>query len=253
MDKEYEKKYHESEEKNWWFVARRDAVVRLLDRTDKEKKILDIGCAGGALISDLTNLGFKNVYGLDFSETAVELCHEKDLKNVFVMDAQAPSFEDNSFDIIVASDSLEHLENDAKALLEWKRILKKNGRLIVFVPAYTFLWSEHDEINHHFRRYSKRGLQRKLESAGFEIEALSFWNFYLFFPTALLRIFLNLFRKKNPGSPQQGQIIKFKPVINAILIAFFKIENRIFRSVGLPVGVSVYASARKTEGAVAGP
>ena len=161
------------------------------------------------------------------------------------MDAQAPSFENETFDVIIASDCLEHLENDKIALEEWKRILKKNGLLIVFVPAYNFLWSEHDEVNHHFRRYSKKNLEKKLKNAGFMIEKLSFWNFCLFFPTACVRIILNSLNKKHGSKKQNDQIVKFNPIMNRFLIALLKLENNIFRNTGLPIGVSVYASATK--------
>ena len=245
MDKEYEKKYHEVEEKNWWFVSRRDAVVKLLSQTPRHQKILDIGCAGGALVKDLTDKGFTSVYGLDFSAAAIERCKEKGLKNVVVGDAHATPFEAEAFDMLIASDSLEHLERDETALLEWKRILKKNGRLIIFVPAYNFLWSEHDVANHHFRRYSKAELRKKVLAAGFHIERISFWNFFLFLPTALVRILSKPFGNKKSASAPKDQVIKFNPMINDLLCGAFKMENIFFKAVGLPVGVSVYASTIK--------
>jgi SAM-dependent methyltransferase len=242
MDKGYEKKYHEVEEKNWWFVSRRDAIVRLLETTPRDKKILDIGCAGGVLVKDLTDKGFTSVHGLDFSPEAVEQCKEKGLKHVVVGDAHATPFGTEEFDLLIASDSLEHLEHDEKALLEWKRILKKNGRLIIFVPAYNFLWSEHDEVNHHFRRYSKADLRRKLLASGFQIERISFWNFFLFFPTALVRIVSGMFRKRNTGATTD-HVVKLNPAINRVFCTLFRIENIFFKIAGLPVGVSVFASA----------
>ena len=100
MDKDYEIKYHAEEEKNWWFVSRRNVILKLLKRTDKSAKILDIGCGGGPLLLDLKAAGFTNVYGLDFSEEAVAKCVERGLSNVYVMDGHSPKFEPESFDII---------------------------------------------------------------------------------------------------------------------------------------------------------
>jgi ubiquinone/menaquinone biosynthesis C-methylase UbiE len=245
MDKGYEKKYHEVEEQNWWFLSRRDAIVKILQSTGKDKKILDIGCAGGALIKDLTDKGFTVVHGLDFSNDAVNHCKAKGLENVFVMDAHSTSFDDETFDFLIASDSLEHLEHDETALLEWKRILKGNGKLIVFVPAYNFLWSDHDWVNQHFRRYSRKDLRKKITVAGFYIEKISFWNFSLFFPTAFLRIAQSLFINKNSTASKKDQIVKFNPFINQLLFSLLKFENNIFRIIGLPIGVSIYALARK--------
>ena len=102
MDKDYEIKYHAEEEKNWWFVSRRNVILKLLKRTDKSAKILDIGCGGGPLLLDLKAAGFTNVYGLDFSEEAVAKCVERGLSNVYVMDGHSPKFEPESFDIIIA-------------------------------------------------------------------------------------------------------------------------------------------------------
>ena len=187
MDKEYEIKYHSEEENNWWFVARRNAILKLLGKVDKSAKILDIGCAGGPLLLDLKAAGFKNAYGLDFSENAVSKCKERGLENVFVMDGHDPKFDTESFDIIISSDSLEHLENDMKALKNWHTILKPNGTLFIFVPAFMYLWSEHDEINHHYRRYTSDNLKKKVESVGFKVEKESYWNFCMFFPTAIYK------------------------------------------------------------------
>jgi ubiquinone/menaquinone biosynthesis C-methylase UbiE len=244
MDKEYELKYHLSEEKNWWFVARRNAIINMLKHKNKSIKILDIGCAGGPLIKDLAHAGFTNVSGIDFSPEAIELCKKRNLENVFVMDAHATSFEDNSFDLIIASDCLEHLEDDQRALKDWHRILKKEGEAIIFVPAFNFLWSSHDVVNQHFRRYTKKSLNEKLIQASFTVEKNSYWNFTLFFPTALIRILQNKIKAKNKESGE-GQIVALNPFLNSFLINLLKIENLFFTKTGLPLGVSVSSTAKK--------
>src|SRR5207253_9325776 len=126
-------------------------------------KILDIGCAGGPLLLDLKNAGFYNLYGVDVSEKAAEVCKQRGLENVYVMDGHNPEFEENSFDVIIASDSLEHLQDDMLALKNWNRLLKPGGELYVFVPAFMYLWSKHDVVNQHFRRYTAVELKRKME------------------------------------------------------------------------------------------
>ena len=175
MDKAYEEKYHQIEEWNWWFIARRKAILSLLKNTDKKSKILDIGCAGGPLLNDLKNQGFENASGADFSAEAVAKCKQRGLQ-AYQMDAHNLQFEPNNFDLLIASDSLEHLEFDEKALKNWYNILKPGGRILVFVPAYMFLWSEHDTVNHHFRRYTKTELTKKMQQAGFTVKRSCYWN-----------------------------------------------------------------------------
>lgn len=245
MDKEYEEKYHQIEEWNWWFIARRKSILSLLKNTDKKTKILDIGCAGGPLLNDLKNQGFENASGADFSAEAVAKCKQRGLQ-AYQMDAHNLQFEPNSFDLLIASDSLEHLEFDEKALKNWYSILKPGGKILVFVPAYMFLWSEHDAVNHHFRRYTKTELKTKLQQAGFKVEHNGYWNFMMFFPTSVFRILQQIKNKISPSKKPKDQLESFNPLINKVLINWLNIENGIFKTMPFPCGVSVFAKATKT-------
>ena len=245
MDKSFEVKYFELEEKSWWCQARRDMIIRLIKslRTDNNSRILEIGCSGGTLTKLLQQAGFKNVYGIDNSKTAIELCRRKRLKNVFVMDGEKTRFKNNEFDLVIASDILEHIKKDNSALKEWRRILKPNGTLLVFVPAFKFLWSEHDYHNRHYRRYTKKKLIEVLESADFNIERASYWNFTLFFPAGMVRAFQNIFLRKKAQS--FSKLYEINPVINSAIVRLLKLENQFLRIINFPAGVSVFAIARK--------
>jgi SAM-dependent methyltransferase len=247
MDKEYEEKYHQIEEWNWWFIARRKTVLSLLKGVDKKARILDIGCAGGPLLNELKNLGFENASGADFSEEAVAKCKQRGLQ-AYQMDAQDLKFESNSFDVLIASDSLEHLEFDEKALKNWFSILKPGGKLMVFVPAYMFLWSEHDTVNHHFRRYTKTNLKRKMQEAGFKVERSGYWNFAMFFPTSIFRVLQQIKNKISPSKKPKDQLESFNPFINKVLISWLNVENGVFKSMPFPCGVSAFAEATKISG-----
>ncbi|MHB8262021.1 MAG: class I SAM-dependent methyltransferase [Bacteroidia bacterium] len=244
MDKEYEEKYHQIEEWNWWFIARRRTILNSLKNKDKKATILDIGCAGGPLLNELKNQGFENVKGADFSEEAVAKCKQRGLQ-AYQMDAHNLQFEPNSFDVLVASDSLEHLEFDEKALKNWFSILKPGGKLMIFVPAYMFLWSEHDTVNHHFRRYTRTELIHKLHRAGFKVKRSGYWNFAMLFPTSVFRILQKTKNLISPTKKPKDQLESFNPFINKILISWLNIENRIFKSLPFPCGVSVFAEATK--------
>ncbi|GHE60246.1 MAG: class I SAM-dependent methyltransferase [Bacteroidota bacterium] len=243
MQKAYEEKYHDIETDHFWFKARREFILKLFKETDRNSSILDIGCSSGILLKELALNGFNpdHLYGLDISPEAISNCKSNGLKNAFVMDGHSPDF-DQQFDIIVASDNLEHLKDDKLALKNWFNTLKPGGRLYVFVPAYMFLWSQHDEVNMHYRRYTKKELSRKLSEAGFRIERTSYWNVTLFFPLYLKRKLNNLTKSKAENI--HGDIERI-PTGNGLLLALLSLENKLLKSFNAPFGVSTFCVAYK--------
>lgn len=246
MQKAYEEKYHDLEIDHFWFRARREFILQLLRQTDRNSSILDIGCSSGILLKDLAASGFNidNLYGLDISLEAINNCKRNGIPNSFVMDGHYPNF-DQQFDIIIASDNLEHLEEDVIALKNWLSALKPEGKLFVFVPAYMFLWSEHDEVNMHYRRYTAKELSSKLSDAGFKIERKSYWNVALFLPICLKRKLDNFKRDKKENI--HGDIESI-PTGNWILLALLKIENSLLKYFNAPFGVSTFCIASKATG-----
>jgi len=235
MEKSYEKKYHKLEEKNWWFISRRDIIFFLIKKMDlpKDAKILEIGCSGGSLMKILNENGYHNITGIDISEDAINLCKERGV-DAKVMDGAKILFEDNKFDLIIASDILEHIKNEGAALSEWNRVLKTSGKLIIFVPAFNLLWSKHDEINKHYRRYDKEELSKKLKGADFKLYKSSYWNFFLFFPLCFINIFEHFLKKP------KDHLRELNPLINKALIILLKIEKFFLNYRSLPIGVSVF-------------
>ena len=246
MDKNYELKYHKEELKNWWFISRRNMLHLLFRKYNipKTAHILDIGCAGGIFLTELQKKNYTNVYALDYSADAIALCKKNGIARAFVMDGHEPNFPPNTFDVIIASDSLEHLKDDQKALHNWNKVLKENGIIIVYVPAYMFLWSEHDDINYHFRRYTRKELVRKMHTEQFLIIKSGYWNMGIFLPTALVRLLQKL-KKKNPSEPKQDQLIALPNVLTMMLVGWMKFENWLGSFIQLPFGVSTYAIVRK--------
>jgi SAM-dependent methyltransferase len=243
MEENFEKKYHEVETNHWWFKSRRKYLIDLLKNIPKDSKILDIGCSSGVLLKDLENLGFDpdNLFGIDISEKAILNSKKNGLKNTFVMDAQNILLQEK-FDAIIASDCLEHLENDEKALNNWKKLLNKNGKMYVFVPAYMSLWSYHDEVNMHFRRYTKNELSTKIQNENLEIIKSSYWNFFLFVPVFIFRKIASLFNKNKSG---ESDIQIGNPIINKLLLQLIIFENKLLKRVNFPFGVSTFCIAKK--------
>jgi SAM-dependent methyltransferase len=242
MDIEYEKRYHKVETENWWFVSRRRYLLDVLKNAPKDSLILDIGCSSGIFLKELELQGFKmeNLFGIDISEKAIQNCKNNGIQNAFVMDAQKIDLPEK-FDIIVASDCLEHLRDDIQAIRNWYELLKTGGMMCVFVPAFQSLWSTHDEVNMHFRRYTNKELKDKLTSEKLTVLKSSYWNFSLFIPLYLFRkIDAVLSRKKK----KEGQVIDGK-IANVVLLKLLLLENKLLKYVNFPVGVSTFCIAKK--------
>ncbi|MFN3755241.1 class I SAM-dependent methyltransferase [Flavobacterium sp.] len=244
MEKDFEKKYHDVETNHWWFKSRRKYLLDLLKSAPKDSKILDIGCSSGIFLKDLEKIGFaiENLYGVDISEKAIANCKENGIPNAFVMDAQNITLT-QTFDIIIASDCLEHLQDDKKALKNWNSLLKVGGKMYVFVPAFMSLWSYHDEVNMHHRRYTNSELQSKMEAENLQILKSSYWNFFLFLPVYGFRKLSAFFQKNKKG---ESDIAIGNSMVNSVLLQLIVMENKLLSVFNFPFGVSTFCIAQKT-------
>lgn len=243
MNTTYEKCYHQLEKEHFWFKARRKYILDAVAGADRNSRILDIGCSSGILLHELIQLGFKkeNLFGVDISAQAIENCKASGLQNTYVMDAQHITL-DEQFDIIIASDCLEHLKEDETALKNWRQLLKPQGTAYIFVPAFMSLWSHHDVVNMHYRRYGRNELNDKLRNNGFRIQQSGFWNVFLFLPILLYRWISKLLP---PGKSNTGNLNKLPP-LNKLLIGLLRFENRLIRHINFPFGVSCYAIVKRS-------
>lgn len=243
MEKDFEKKYHDVETDHWWFKSRRKYLLDLLKNAPKDSKVLDIGCSSGVFLKDLEKLGFalENLYGIDISDKAIANCKANGIPNAFVMDAQNITLTE-SFDIIVASDCLEHLQDDKQALKNWKSLLKVGGIMYVFVPAFMSLWSYHDEVNMHYRRYTNAELRAKISNENLEILKSSYWNFFLFLPVYLFRKLTAVFQKNKTG---ESDIAIGNAFVNSVLLQLIIFENKLLKMVNFPFGVSTFCIAKR--------
>lgn len=238
---EYERMY-KIEDRDWWFVSRRELVISHLVRNIRVKNpvILDIGCGTGATARMLKEHG--EVVGLDFSQLALNACESRGITNLIHGSATSIPLADNSVDVIVATDILEHLDGDELALAEFRRILKPGGLAIISVPAYEFLWSDHDEALMHKRRYTSKQLSERIGKAGlrrrYQGYALSF-----LFPLALMRLLKK--KSKDKNEVPEAQHVDLPAWINQCLIRFQRIENRVFHWGSLPWGLSVISVVEK--------
>jgi SAM-dependent methyltransferase len=233
------------ENNHWWYVGRRkiifDRVLPLLAQYDTPR-ILDVGCGTGYNIEYMQQHGFRNIVGLDFSLEALKLCHSRGITQVVCGDGTLPPFESSSFDVITALDMIEHVEDDVRALQELARILKPGGSLVIFTPAYQFLWGLQDEISHHFRRYMARNLRAKVQQAGLTISRLTYANTFLFPVVLAGRMAMRLMgRPENVTSENDLH----PPWSNGILKNIFAAESPLLNHIDFPFGVSLLCIARK--------
>src|SRR3989344_4017825 len=153
----------------WWNVGRRrilkDVVTRHMD--SRGAKILDVGCGPGGNILFLAEFG--EVTGLDSSDEALSFARGRGFSRVVKGDGGALPFSDGTFHLVSALDVIEHIKDDERTLGEMFRVLKPGGLLLMTVPAYPWMWSEHDEALHHMRRYRAGELRTKIKNGGFLI------------------------------------------------------------------------------------
>jgi SAM-dependent methyltransferase len=144
--------------------------------------------------------------------------------------------------VVTALDVLEHVREDLPALREINRILTPGGKLIITVPAYGFLWSEHDEALHHYRRYVARELRAKLVASNFEIERSTYFITALFFPILFFRLWQGLRRTSIEASVSY----RLPPSwINRMLVWSLDVERFLLDQFNLPFGVSLVVVGRK--------
>lgn len=245
MEDRFRDDYLRSEDESWWVRGRSDAVIRLLDahRVSRDARILDIGCSGGPMLAALRDHGFTEISGIDVSEEAVGRCRARGL-DAQVMDAGALEFPAATFDVLIASDVLEHLADDRAGLETWRRTLKPSGLLLVFVPAHPYLWSEHDVVNQHHRRYRPGELESRVREAGFEVLRSGFWNNLLLIPATAVRSVQKVLTALGARNEKHTVAIPPRPV-SRILERLLVLENqRIAEGRGLAFGVSAFAVAR---------
>ena len=234
---------YEVEGKHWWFAGRRRIIAEFAGRVCRDlgsprPRILDVGCGTGANIQMLSQFG--DAEGVDVSTEALDFCRARGLAKVKQGAAESLPFADASFDLVTGLDVVEHLDNDIAGLREMGRVLRPDGRALLFVPAFMFLWGVQDDISHHRRRYTLPELKERLREAGLEIERASYANITFFFPILIGRALMRLTGVR-PASENNITIGALNGLLGHILGA----ESWWLRRMRFPFGVSIVCVARK--------
>lgn len=234
---------YEVEGRHWWFAGRRRIIESFLKDIcktlpSKSPHILDVGCGTGANLELLSQFG--DAEGVDVSAEALAFCRERGLTKVRQGEAEHLPYDDASFDLVTGLDVVEHLDDDVAGLKEMRRVLRPGGRILLFVPAFMFLWGVQDDISHHRRRYTRPGLEQIIRAAGFEIERITYANITFFMPILLGRVLMRLTGLR-PASENNLTIGALNGILGRILGA----ESSILHRVNLPFGVSAICVARR--------
>lgn len=234
------------EDTHWWFLGRRRLVVHELRRHagTHAGPILDVGCGTGGMLPHLQRCG--PAIGLDSAPEAEAACRRRGVPFVHGWGAQLP-FKDGAFGTVTALDVIEHVPDDVGILREMYRVLRPGGLLLLTVPAYQFLWSQHDEFNHHQRRYRRGGLRAVVRESGFSVVKLSYYN-TLLFPAAVARKALMRFQQ---GDGPASHLEEVPALLNRVLRIVLEREQPLVARWDLPFGASLICAARRPLAAAA--
>ena len=253
MQHDYYKEYYELERNHWWFVAREGILSNYIQQLIKQEKlpsadlkILNVGCGPGRSSEYLSKFG--KVTSIEYDKFCCEFASEKTGLEIINGSITELPFSDNSFDLVCAFDVIEHVEDDQLAVNELKRVTKSESLILITVPAFMSLWSHHDVINHHFKRYKIKEVNQLFDSTNNGNKVFdTYFNSYLFLPIYFFRKVSNLLKlgKKRKGSGSDFEA--FKPgILNTILYKVMSFESGfINRKKKFPFGVSILYNWKK--------
>lgn len=235
----------ETESKHWWFSGRRSILSAMIKKLDlpQDAKILEVGCGTGGNLQMLAKFG--EVSALEMDANAREIATRKTDNLYEIRAGYCPDeipFRDERFDLICMFDVLEHIEQDTETLIALKQMLEKNGRVLVTVPAYQWLYGAHDEFLYHKRRYSATQLRKKIAAAGLRSVKISYFNTILFPLAAIVRL-----KDKLLGNPSASGTSVPPAFINRIFRTLFGAERFLLERFNLPFGVSLLCVLKTDE------
>ncbi|MGA9364079.1 MAG: class I SAM-dependent methyltransferase [Bacteroidota bacterium] len=222
----------------WRSVATRKMLLTFWKkyRTPKNNyRVFELGPGGGATLRFFEKFG--KVYGLDTSEIAVQYCRERGISNVILNGGSTLPLKDNSFDLCLAVDVIEHIKDDQQAMNELYRVCTHGGIVLTVIPAFQFLWSDRDVRLGHYKRYTGDEIRLLAENAGFRIQKLSYINlFYLPFLWFAVKI------KKGRVKTDVATLPKS---FNWLLVKMLGVETILLKRMDFAIGCSTIMVALK--------
>jgi len=240
LDIQYGKHYRDLYQKHWWWRAREEALVQFLRRAlepNIPRNILDIGCGDGLFFDRLSEFG--NVEGVEPDAHLISLDGQH-FSKIRVVPFDGNFHSDKKYGLLVMLDVLEHLEDPDEALECARGLLEDKGALLLTVPAFQSLWTNHDVINHHKLRYRRATLFPLLQKAGFKVVESHYWYQW----TVPAKIAIGVLQKLRRSEPQLPQI---PPAwLNKILFGISRLEQQTIGATGFPLGSTLMTYCKKT-------
>lgn len=246
MDRHFLDGYRRLELEHWWFRVRSGILTDVMDVMHDGKsplRILNVGAATGRSTEILQPYG--KVDSVEYDEPSFRFCTEVLGLDVIRASITELPYPDDCFDAVCSFDVVEHVEDHFKAVSELVRVCRPGGFVFITVPAFMSLWSDHDRVNHHFRRYVKGGLSALFAPHEGRTVRSTYFNSLLFPPIWLVRR-LQRFR---PGGLKAEPDSDFaqNPVTDRVFGTVFGMERRLLRHLDFPFGVSLMMVWRKAE------
>lgn len=244
MDEAFYARYNELQERHWWFQGRKRIVLSQIRRAIQRPVGLaaDFGCGTGTLLADLESFG--RVVGFDTDHQAVNFCHARGHRYVqHLPEGERMPLASGSVDLLTCLDVLEHIDDDDRAISEFRRVVAPSGLALFSVPAFPILWGLQDEVSHHHRRYRADGLRAKLTRGGFSPIKISYFNTFLFPPIAAVRLGRRLLPSRGVQGQDASDFDLGRQWMDRSLGRVFGSEEVLLRHCNFPFGVSLLALA----------
>ncbi|MCX6154244.1 MAG: class I SAM-dependent methyltransferase [Candidatus Kapabacteria bacterium] len=231
------------EDSYWWFTARNLIFQKIISKKchiNKNEDVLDVGCGTGGVLKFLS--ASYNMIGLDMSSIALDYCRKRGLVRLYNCSLSEFDSKDINLKAITFFDVIEHIDDDVDVVKSAYNLLPKGAFLIASVPAYQWLWSKHDEMHQHKRRYSKKSFSDLITGSGFSIDYISYFNSILMIPAVLKRFLENV-----TGSEKKidQPVDKVPEILNKLFHYLFAAERFILPALRLPFGLSIIVVAQK--------
>ena len=227
---------------HWWFAGKRVLFKRLLRSRLKRGglRLLDVGCGTGAVAVDFGRHGW--LCASDRSTDALAFARSRGVERVVASDAAVLPFASESFDLVLAFDIIEHVDDDHAMLRELSRVLRPGGAVAIHVPAWPSLWSRHDEVLEHKRRYTRRALKNLVEGCDLRLEYFGWASAAIFLPAVAMR---GVQRLGLGNHDDATDLYGLPGPLNAAMLGVYRAESVIAARVGLPFGLSLAAIAAR--------
>ena len=240
MDRSFLDDYFKMEREHWWFRVREGIILdqfRSMIYKAEPLNILNVGAATGRSSEMLESFG--QIQSIEYDQPSYQFCRDVLKMKIDQGSITELPYPDNAYDCVCAFDVVEHVEDHQTAISELFRVCKPGGKIFITVPAFMSLWSNHDVVNHHFRRYRKQQMLDLFSANGGRLLRTTYFNFFLFMPIFMVRSVQRIFSRKKQEELKPDNDMIESGLINAIFQSIFSFERSLLKKMNFPFGVSM--------------